>query len=73
MSEADRLDAVSGAWRARLALAGVLDRQGARVEAAAERAAALAALQRTAEDLPDDLRAAFMAGPLVQEARAGPG
>ena len=73
VSEADSLDAVAGAWRTRLALAGLLDRRGARTEAAAERATAWAALERTAEDLPSDLRASFMASALLQEARPRPG
>jgi tetratricopeptide (TPR) repeat protein len=72
-SEAESLDTLAGAWRARLALADVLDRRGARTEAVAERAAAQAALERTAEDLPDDLRAAFMASPPWQQAGPGPG
>jgi len=50
-------------------LAEALDALGRRSEAGAERAAALAVLQRVASTLADDLRQCFVASPPMRRAR----
>jgi len=69
-TQARSIGAAPALWQACLALADHLSAHGRVAEAASERAEALAKLEQSAAELPDDLRRSFMDMPVMSRARA---